>query len=152
MPRGKKQTKIPNWAYYDNPKSRFGMIYADMLKSEQYQRLSVASRQLLTVIIVHSNTDIAKECLFNAYTQRKIELGQNADPHNVWTELRDINNNYFVFPKKQYEIYGYTKSYTSKYLKELKDNGFISVLQNGKTSRQVSIYKFDTKWKRPPKN
>lgn len=146
MNKNKKQA--PKWAYEDNPYSKFGMIYDDMLKAKAYQSLSVASRQLLTVLIVHASTEIAKECLFNAIKERNALLGEDTHPHNISSEVYAQDRKMFVFPKEHYEKYGYTKGYVYKYLKELKEYGFIKVVQCGKNAKKVNIYEFDTKWKR----
>lgn len=148
MGRKAKRSSAPIWAYEDNPYSPFGMIYADMLKSKKYQGLSCSAKQFLTVCMVHSNTEKAKECLYNALRERYNALNPNVDDYQIKQEVYDKGKGLFVFPKKQYEEYGYTKGYIAKLLKELKDNGFIGVKQYGKNAYKVNIYYFSTEWKK----
>lgn len=148
MGRSRSKRSAPSWAYEDNPFSKFGMIYADMLKSKKYQELSCSTRQFLTVCIVHSSTEKAKECLYNALNERYTLLGTPKNEHDLNLETYDENKKLFVFPKKHYEEYGYTKAYVYKCFKELQDKGFLKIMQNGKNSKKVNIYEFSTEWKK----
>lgn len=143
----KKHKYAPDWAYEDNPLSKFGMIYVDYLKSRQYQALSCGARQFLTVCIVNASSEKAKECLFNALADYYRALGIEKSKEDLNREVYE-NSPLFVIPKAQYEQYGYTKSYVYKYLKELKEHGFIKDRFNGKNSRKVNVYEFSTEWKK----
>lgn len=143
-----KNIKVPGWAYYDNPVSTFGIIYADMLKSKQYQNLSCGGKQFLTTCIVNASTEKAKECLYNALKERYALLDEKKTEQDIRSEVYDKNRKYFVFPKCQYEQYGYSKGDSGKYFKELKEKGFIRTKQDGKTNRKVNIYEFITDWKK----
>ena len=148
MGRKKSARTPPNWAYEDNPFSTFGMIYADMLKSPKYQALSCSAKQFLTVCIVQSNTKESQECLFNALKERYESLGEPKSDFDLNVMVHDHIQGLFVFPKVQYEKFGYGSKYTFKCFQALKDAGFITVFQEGKTNRNVNIYQFSTKWKK----
>lgn len=138
----------PSWAYEDNIKSKFGIIYDDLLKSKKFRSLSLAAQRFYITLVVHSSTEKAKECLYNALSETYELMGEGKSTFDIKAEVYDERKKLFVFPKKQYEEYGYTKAYTSKYLNELTERGFISVWRSGKHQRKVSIYEFSSKWKK----
>ena len=145
--QSRKRNGAPDWAYYKHPFSKFGMIYADMLKSKPYRELSCSARQFLTVCIAHSSTEIAKECLYNALDERYRSIGKPKEKIDLNAEVYNNDKMLFIFPKKHYEEYGYTKQYVQKCFKELNEKGFIKTVQIGNVHR-VSIYQFSAEWKK----
>lgn len=148
MGRKSKKRTAPEWAYEDNPFSTFGMIYTDLLKSKQYQSLSCATKLFFIVCIAHSRTQEGQECLYNALKERYTKLGIKKSEFDLNKEVHDEEYKKFVFPKKHYEKYGYSKAYVCKCFAELKKQGFIKVVQCGKAAIRVNIYEFSTEWKR----
>lgn len=148
MGHNKKHKSIPIWAYDDNPLSTFGMIYTDQLKSKKFWgTLSCSSRLFYLVCVAHSSTKECKECLYNALKERYELLGTPLNECDLNTRVYDNHKKMFVFPKKHYEEYGYTKAYAYKCFKELEEKGFIKKVQEGKRNRKVNIYEFSKEWK-----
>ena len=146
-----KQKTAPRWAYYDNPYSKFGIIYADMLKSEPYKALPPKAKNVLTACIVHSSVEIQKECLYNTLKEYYTALGKDINEFDLNREVYNTDRKLFVFPHEQYKAYGFkTPSEVSYYIKILKEAGFIRVVWQRTNAKKPNVYEFDTKWKRKP--
>ena len=113
----------------------FGMIYASLLRSKAFNRLSMPAKQLYVTLRVHANT---KECRACMYKHAEAEGHENM----YYPETC------FVFPGKQAAAYGYTdRSNTGKYMKELERAGFIRKYENNSHRWKVTIYQFSGDWK-----
>ena len=141
-----KSREPPKYAYYDNPVSSFGMVYADLLRCKQYQRLHPAAKALYTVCMAHAATKESQTCLYERLNSINAVFGN-------WTEFdikqmcRNNRSGLFVFPEKQYQKYGYTHGSFNKYMKELIENGFVRRKYSGKNQHEVTVYEFDSKFK-----
>lgn len=144
----KPKRTAPRWAFEDNPNSKFGMIYADYLKSEKVSQLPPKCFKVLICCIVNASTERGKECLYNTLKEYYSYLGKENEfdlNNDVYAKDRGL----FVFPKKQYEEYGFTKpSEVSRYIKMLKEEGFIRVVWQRTSPKKPNIYEFSTEWKR----
>ena len=148
----KKRGRLPPWSYEDNEYSSFGMITDDMLKSKKYQSLNPAAKCLLITLIVHAKTTQGQQCTFNALVERYQELGTPIEGARV-DAGREVHKDgaAFVFPAKHYRSYGYSTRHISKLMRELREAGFVEIIQAGKNQHRVNIYRFSTKWKRKTK-
>lgn len=145
----KGKNTAPPWAFEDNPYSKFGFVYADMLKSDKMKQLTPKCKYVLICCIVHSSVEIQKECLYNTLN----EYNDYFDKHMTKEDIADMTYNkrlgYFVFPHKQYKEYGFNNaSEVSKYLAILKEYGFIRVVWQRTSPKKPNIYQFSTEWKR----
>lgn len=152
----KTPKKAPEYAYYDNPLSRYGMISDDLNRSPPYRALSNAARSLYVDCTTFAETDAAKEILFNrlqeinaqcqyGWSDEEIKNGM-VYPRKTGTG-KGIRSGLFVFPKKYYEQYGYTKSGFCKYMRQLIKSGFIKIRWDGGNQYAVNVYQFDTAFK-----
>lgn len=109
----------------------YGTIYESMLKSKQFQSLSNPAKLLYIYCRTQQRTKSGRACLFN-----HSEEEGHAYPESC-----------FVFPAKQQEEYGLTRTNTSRYFKELMDKGFIRLYEGNKHRKKVNVYQFSSKWK-----
>lgn len=142
-----KKKGIPPWTYEDNPFSRYGIICTDMLKSPQFQALSNPAKILYFTMTAHARDEKAIECLYKTISDLDALLGLNTPQIDIDRAVYQSEYKYFVFPKKQYERYGYDKRTVNKYKDELLQAGFISDPVRQASRRRVNIYEFSTNWK-----
>ncbi len=110
---------------------RFGMLYDSMVRSEQYQALSIGAKQFFTCCRIQANSKHGKACLYN----HGLEDGSTYTDHD------------FVFPATHMAKYGYDRSNGHKYLDELIIAGFIDRKENNKHRKKVNVYTFSERWK-----
>ena len=111
----------------------FGMIYCGMLKSTQYQSLTIGERQFYNVCRAQAQSEKGRSCLYK---------------HGI-----DYNTNYnhdidFVFPSSHLKEYGYDRSNASRYFRRLAEKGFIEIKEDNQIRKHVNVYAFTDKWKR----
>jgi len=139
----KSTKRAPDWAIDDNPYSKYGFLYCDLLKSKKYQALSKPAQLFYLVCIGNSHDDKARACLKEHVKRDNVFCGR--------PEYTDIEyffeHGYFVFPARQLREYGYTRAYGWKLMQELIDAGFVEKKENNKARQQVNVYKFSTRWK-----
>ena len=146
-----KQKTAPRWAYEDNPYSKFGRVYVDMLKSKAFQGLHTKCKVVLLTCIAHSSDEKQKMCLYNTLKEYYTALGKEINEFDLNKEVYNQDRLMFVFPRTQYEEYGLKNpSEVSKYINELKEAGFIRVVWQRTNAKKPNVYEFDTKWKRKP--
>lgn len=149
MSRSNKGKTAPPWAIEDNPYSKFGFVYADMLKSDKVKQLPPKCKYVLICCIVHSSVEIQKECLYNTLHEYNDYFDKHMTEDDIRNMTYDKRLGYFVFPHKQYKEYGFnTPSEVSRYLTRLKDDGFIRVVWQRTSPKKPNIYQFSTEWKR----
>lgn len=131
MSRGKNKKYKDTYASISG-NDYFGTIYDGMCKSEKYQRLSLAARQLYTICRVQARSSIGRACLY----KHSKEFGIT------------YNENDFVFPASHLKMYGYDRSNAGKYIKELEAAGFIEKKEKNKHMKKVNVYSFSDGWKK----
>lgn len=145
----KKKSRLPPWLYEDNPESSFGIVTSDLLKSKQFQGLSLPAKHLLVVLIAHAKTREAQQCCFLALQDYFMALGEQKN-----TAIQDASflvhteGRAFVFPAKQYGVYGFERRTVCKYMKELRESGFIDLKFSGKNQYSPNVYLFSEGWKK----
>ena len=145
MGRGKRG--IPPWSYEDNPYSRFGIVCTDLLKSPQFQALSNPAKVLYLTMTAHARDEKAIECLHNAIMDLDALLGLKTPKVDIDRTVYQSDYKYFVFPLKQYALYGYDRKTVNKYKNELVEAGFIEEAVKQVRLKRVNIYEFSTNWK-----
>lgn len=154
MGRSKKSSRdAPNYAYYDNPHSRFGMIYVDLLKSEQFQALPTAARYLYIACTAQAATEEGQKCLYTRLQQVNHQLNEGWSEWDIRTATVNQNQmmkGLFVFPQKHYQKYGYKRGSFSKYICILINAGFIRKRYGGGNQHAVNVYQFSDAWKTKP--
>ena len=140
MGRRVNKSKPDYFASRDASDHNWGRIYEGMVKSSAYQKLSLGARHFFTICRIQANTSSAKRTLYNHCGRRSIyeDGGQNKI---------HILENYFVFPASHLNEYGYDRSNASKYFKELKEAGFIDIIESNQHRHQVNVYAFSNRWK-----
>jgi hypothetical protein len=147
MSRKKSNKEAPAWAVDDNPYSKYGFIYVDMLKSEKYQALSRPAQHFYLVCIANSHDDKARACLKNHVLETNRILGK--DESIAYAEIDHyLSHGYFVFPASQLKQYGYTRGYGWKLMHELIEAGFVRIKEQNKVRLQVNVYQFSASWKK----
>lgn len=144
----KKKSRLPPWLYEDNPESSFGLITSDLLRSKQFQGLSLPAKNLLIVLIAHARTRPAQQCAFLALQDYFIALGeQESTAKQDAAYLVHTEGRAFVFPAKHYSEYGFDRRTVCKYMKEIREKGFVDLKIGGKNQYSPNVYLFSTKWK-----
>lgn len=138
---------IPPWSYEDNPYSRYGVIYVDMLKSPKFQSLSNPAKLLYLTMTAHAREEKAIECLYNAILDLDELLGLNTPKMDIDRTVYQSDFKYFVFPLRQYKQYGLESKGVYKYSRELLAAGFIENPVRQTHLKRVNIYQFSTHWK-----
>ena len=151
-----KSNNLTYWQYHNDPNSIWAKVSTDLLLSEQFQDLSLATRSFYMTLIVHKNSYDQSQCLFNALKSHFELIGKPITDEELKYLCGDYSksrrfSNLFVMPATQIERYGYSLSYITKLKKELEDKGFIKVYANekkrGKIDTAVTIYQFTNNWK-----
>ena len=143
MGRRKSTRGAPEWAVEDNPFSKFGFLYTDLLKSATFQALSTPARLFYLVCVGHSHDDTARACLRNHLKEDNAFCDRPTDTDIEYC----LQSGYFVFPAKQLREYGYERRHGWKLMDELIAAGFVEKMENNKTRRKVNVYRFSTRWK-----
>ena len=113
-------------------KDFFGTIYDGMLKSKEYQSLSIGAKQFYTLCRVQSQSPQGTSCLY----QHNIKYNRN------YEKSKD-----FVFPASHLLAYGIKRQNALKYFKELEAAGFIITKERNQKQKIVNVYSFSDKWK-----
>ena len=137
----------PSFAFEDNPSSKFGIIYADLLKSQRFQSLTGPAKLLYISCCVHSHTDECLKTLFNAVSELDRNLNLNTPLERVREVVWKNDFKFFVFPTVHYVRYGYDRKSFWKYKQELLEHGFISEAVRQTHLHRVTIYCFSRNWK-----
>lgn len=109
----------------------YGYLYSSLLKSSAFQNLSIGARLFYVTLRVHAKTSECRRC-----------LSEHAKEENEF-----YPNQYFVFPASHEAYYGYKRQNCTKYFKELKEAGFIRVVEQNKHRQKVNVYSFHNAWK-----
>lgn len=110
----------------------FGTLFEGMLKSTQYQSLSLGAKNFYCYCRVQART---RECKSTLYAHGKAQ-------NTSYDEMRD-----FVFPAVHLREYGIQSSNACKYFKELIKSGFIDKKEDNKHRKKVNVYSFSNRWK-----
>lgn len=157
----KGNPKIPEYVYDVDASllsNRFLMLVPELLESKAFQCLTYAARLLYIVLCVHKQTEIQRACLkealedYNCIFDLGMSEGQILD-EAMPNKRTKFTSNYFVFPNKHMEAYGYKKNYVTKLMQELTEKGFIKVAYGGKGryggwNTNVTVYQFSNEWKK----
>ncbi len=109
----------------------FGTVYESLVKSKQFQSLSMPAKLIYVYCRINANTSNGRACLYNHGKE----------------EETSYTPNHFVFPAGQQAEYGLKRTNTHRYLKELVNAGFIELCEQNKHRQKVNVYKFSSKWK-----
>lgn len=143
MARRKSTKQAPTWAVDNNPYSKYGFLYVDLMKSLKFQSMSKQAQLFYIVCLANYHDDVARASLKKHIRDDNLLAGRD--------EFTDVDyylsNGYFVMPAKHMEEYGYKRSNGSKLLSELIEHGFIDKVENNKHRKKVNVYKFSTRWK-----
>lgn len=157
----KGNVKIPEYVYDVDASllsNRFLMLPPELFESKAFQELSIAARLLYITICTHKQAEIQRVCLKKSLEEYNhiYELGMSEG--EIYDEATPnkrtkYTNNYFVFPNKHAEAYGFKKNYCTKLMKELIQKGFIKVAYGGKGryngwNANVTVYQFSNEWKK----
>ena len=137
MAKGKKSVYVKKSFESDLSKDDTSAnIYVSMLLSERWKQLS-KNAQILYVY-----------CKAQYYAEKK-------KPKPTFRQLTDQEQKQcFTMNKSKwqslYKIYPSDNGQFNKDMKQLIDNGFIELIENGKITRTKSIYMLSNKWKEKP--
>ncbi|MBQ8084924.1 MAG: hypothetical protein IJ232_02315 [Lachnospiraceae bacterium] len=127
-----------NLSYYTSKNEkdkRFGCIYAGMLQSEAFKRLSHNARLLLITSIVHHSTTK------NYNTLRKYCKLNDIDYDMFW------KRGMFILSASQLADYGIDSTHIARHWRELIDKGFVVCQYNNRHRKTYNIYQFSNKWR-----
>lgn len=130
MSRSNKKPKFKDIYASSKANDNFGTLFESMLKSSQYQSLSIGAKQFYTLCRVQARTKGGTSCLYNH--------GNETD-----TSYKDCD---FVFPASHLESFGINRSNASRYFKELVQKGFIEYKERNKHKKNVNVYSFSNRW------
>lgn len=116
-----------------NPKQNYGTVYADTLKSAEFNALSIAAQNLWLKLRAHAKDNEAKRALY-AFC-KEFNIG-------------NVSDNCFIFTTTQAAEYGFSAPYKSRCLKELEKAGFIKTMLNNYKIRRANLYAFSDNWKK----
>ncbi len=119
-----------------NDHENFGTFYESMAKSEAFKNLSNPAKQLYVLCRVQQKSSKGRSCL-HEYARKE--------------GIARFPDSCFVFPAKQQEEYGLTRTNTARYFKELMESGFIGLYQGNKHRYKINIYRFISDWKQKNK-
>lgn len=152
--KSKSYNKLPFWSYEDNPfgESGFARVSADLLKSEKFQDLSPACKYFYIVLMAYKYTSMQQECLYEYKKKIHEEMGEPEIlyKYDLNREVHDPEAPEFVFPRKHYEQFGFSKAYVHKYMTELREHGFIkkkTITEKQFFDKKVNLYEFSNEWK-----
>ncbi len=111
----------------------FGTIYESLVKSKQFQSLSMPAKLIYMYCRINARTSSGRACLFNHGNEEGM----------VYSDEE------FVFPASQQAEYGLKRTNTYRYMQELIKAGFIEVHEQNKHRHKVNVYRFSSQWKFP---
>lgn len=142
---GKKNKGPRPFDYVRNPKTNYGTMPVDILKSKEFQSLSCAARLFYCVLRAHVHSQHNLECLYCTVQ----ELDKRMRYETPMTDIREAvySFQYFVLPAVQGEAYGYSPQYSHKLRAELERAGFIETVVQQRHVKRCNIYAFSTNFK-----
>lgn len=138
----------PSFAFEDNPSSKFGIIYADLLKSQRFRELSGSAKVLYVCMSAHAHTRESLECLYNTISELDRVMKLNSSPEQIREAVYQRDYQYFVFPARHYQGYGFDRKTFWKLKEELLRAGFIEEIVKQSHLRRVTVFGFSANWKR----
>jgi hypothetical protein len=114
-------------------------IYISMLQSMAWHKLTGKQKELYLY------------CKAQYYGEKKSKKEHLTEDENNCGENIDISKRFTMNKSKWCEIYGIYSSNGQRHfyadMKALIENGFIKVIQNGKSNRTKNIYEYSDKWR-----
>ncbi len=128
-----KKNKYSDYFASTEVNDNFGTIFDSMCKCKKYQELSIGAKHFYTLCRVEWKSELGRQSLYKFRRE-----------HGIEDKGKD---NEFVFPAKHMKMYGVDRSNGSRYLKQLKEAGFIGIASFNKSRWKENVYYFDSKWK-----
>ena len=150
----------PKYAYDDNPKSKFVMLYCDMAKSEQMRALTPRLKSFYYDCRIQSGEDKARANLAKHIEERFDNPYAN---DNTWSDeikaesakvklQEDIKQAFkdgkFTFPTNRLKEYGYNRCQASRLFEGLIATGFVEKVEDNSRRQKENLYKFSAEWKK----
>ena len=155
MSKKKSKQKAPEWAVNKDSRSKFDMLYIDLIQSDKFLSLDRSAQMFYIICRVNYHDPKALACLSKIIREdyESPLLGDEyegvLDEEIIRTEIATkYADGYFVMPAKHMEKYGYCRQQGGDLMKKLIAAGFIEKVQCNKNRRKVNIYKFSTRWKK----